>query len=221
MEAGSRYAVGESVSGITPDKVALVLVTMGDVPLEQITDHCPPEFEIVVWNNLDGSRPDYKVFGRYMGILEATRPVIAFLDDDAWLSRGQWDELLAAYEPGVVTGNFLRHDPLWERRYKDTTLLGWGAIFDRDLPWLAFCRWARHEPIDMDFFLSPGGAEVVFPMLSRCKTIFAGATWMGEPGHEVFGRSNRMSNQPDFLETRLAWLDRARRVRDQLAKEGA
>ena len=45
---------------------------------------------------------------------------------------------------------------------------------------------------------SPGGAEVVFPMLSRTKTIFAGATWMGEPGHEVFGRPNRMSNQPGF-----------------------
>ncbi len=209
------------MSGVDPTDVSLVLVTMGDVDLEQITDHCPPGFEIVVWNNGDGSLPDYKVFGRYMGILEATRPVVAFIDDDCWMSRDQWDELLAAYEPGVVTGNMIYDDPTWRRRYHDTTLLGWGAVFDRDLPWLAFMRYARLAQLDWNFMTSPGGAEVVFPMLSRCKTVVAGATWLGEPGQEVFGRGNRMSNQPDFLKTRLEWLHRARDVRDRLAREGA
>jgi hypothetical protein len=113
----------------------------------------------------------------------------------------------------------IHEDPIWRRRYADTTLLGWGAILDRELPWQAFMRYARYHPLDLDFMTSPGGAEVVFPMLSRCKTVVAGATWLGEPGHEVFGRSNRMSNQPGFLETRLGWLDKARKVRDQLAKD--
>jgi len=204
---------------IDPSQVTLVLVTMGDVDLAQITDHAPPEFEIVTWDN--SRRIDYKVFGRYMGALEATRPVVAFIDDDCYLTRDQWGELLAAYEPGVVTGNYLRHDPVWERRYADTTLLGFGSIFDRDLPWLAFARWARHEPLDWEFMTSPGGAEVVFPMLSKCKSIHAGAQWLGEAGQEVFGRANRMSNQPAFLERRLAWLERARHVRNLLAEEEA
>lgn len=215
-EACPRY----TRPALDPGRVALVLVSMGDVDLAQITDDAPDEFEIVVYNN--ATRPvDYKVFGRYMGILETARPVIAFIDDDCRLSSAQWQELLAAYEPGVVTGNMIREDPVWRGRYHDTTLLGWGSIFDRDLPWLAFMRYARHFPVDFDFMTSPGGAEVVFPMLSRCRTIVAGAEWLGESGHEVYGRSNRMSNQRDFLETRLRWLERARAVRDQLAAEGA
>jgi hypothetical protein len=211
---------GPGTKLLDPSEVCLVLVTMGDVVLEQITDHCPPGLEVVVWNN--ATRPyDYRVFGRYMGILETARPVIAFLDDDCYLTRPEWETLLAAYEPGVVTGNMIYDDPVWRARYHDTTLLGWGAIFDRDLPWAAFMRYARHYPVDLEFMTSPGGAEVVFPMLSRCKTVTAGATWLGEPGQEVFGRDNRMSNQPGFLETRLAWLERARVVRDLIASEEA
>ena len=130
---------------IAPDQVTLALVTIGDVDLAPILDNAPPEFEVVIWDN--SSRPiDYKVFGRYMVIPEATRPVIAFLDDDAYLEPDQWAQLLAAYEPGVVTGNMIRHDPVWERRYHDTTLLGWGAIFDRDLPEVAFEKYAQVLP---------------------------------------------------------------------------
>jgi hypothetical protein len=112
-------------------------------------------------------------------------------------------------------------DPVWKQRYRDTTLLGWGALFDRELPWEAFMEYARHYPLDYEFMTSPGGAEVVFPMLSRTKTIVAGASWLFEGGTEVFGRSNRMSNQPGFLETRLGWLARAREVRDLIAAEKA
>lgn len=206
---------------ITPDKVTAVLVTMGDVNLEEMTATMPPEFEIVVWNNCDGSRADYKVFGRYMGILEATRPVIWFQDDDCTLTEEQYAVMLDAYEPGVVTGNMIYEDATWRRRYHDMTLLGWGAIFDRDLPWKALMRFARYYPIDLSFMHAVGGAEIVFPMLSKCKTVVAGATWLGDPGQEVFGRSNRMSNQPNFVQERLKWLARAREVRDALAKAGA
>ena len=203
---------------LDPGQVSAVIVSIGDVDLAPILATMPTEYEIVVWDN--ATRPlDYRVFGRYMGMLEASRPVIFTQDDDCVLTPEQHQAMLDAYEPGVVTGNMIHEDPIWRKRYADTTLLGWGAIFDRDLPWQAFMRWARYHPLDPDFMTSPGGAEVVFPMLSRCKTIVAGATWLGEPGHEVFGRANRMSNQPGFLETRLGWLDRARAVRDQLAKD--
>lgn len=202
---------------LDPALVSAVLVTIGDVDLTPILESLPPEYEVVIWNNAE--RTDFKVFGRYMGILEATRPVVFFQDDDCLLTPDQHQQLLDAYEPGVVTGNMIYDDPVWKKRYADTTLLGWGAIFDRELPWRAFMRWARHRPLDWEFMTSPGGAEVVFPMLSRCKTVVAGAEWLFEGGTEIFGRSNRMSNQPGFLDTRLGWLKEARRVRDLLAKE--
>lgn len=202
-----------------PSLVCAVLVTIGDVKLDPILDSLPAEYDVVVWNNAE--RPvDYRVFGRYMGILETRRPIVFFQDDDCVLTPEQHQTLLDAYEPGVVTGNMIHDDPVWKERYKDTTLLGWGALFDRDLPWQAFMRWARHRPVDFEFMTSPGGAEVVFPMLSRTKTVVAGAQWLFEDGTEIFGRQNRMSNQPGFLDTRLRWLAEARIVRDLLAKEG-
>lgn len=204
--------------GLDPSLVSLCLVTIGDVDLAPIIENAPPEFEVPVWNNATRGI-NYKVFGRYMVIPEATRPVIAFIDDDCFLTRAQWQVLLDEYEPGVVTGNLLKEDPVWRARYHDTTLLGWGSIFDRDLPTRAFERYARYHPTDWDFMTSPGGAEVVFPMLSKTKTILAGAQWLGDPGAEVFGRSNRMSNQPGFLDTRLRWIERARDVRDRLARD--
>ncbi len=209
---------------IDPEQVAYALVTIGDVDLTPILEQVPEGVEVVIWNNAERTPElgiDYKVFGRYLAIHETDRPVIAFLDDDCYLTTGQWLDLFDAYEPGVVTGNMIYEDATWRKRYHDTTLLGWGAVFDRELPQDAFDRYARYYPVDLEFMTSPGGAEVVFPMLSRTKTIVAGATWLGEPGHEVFGRSNRMSNQPDFLKTRLAWLERAREVRDRLALDAA
>lgn len=203
---------------LDPAKVCAVLVTMGDVNLTPIVETMPDGYELVVWDN--SQLPDFRVFGRYIAIRYATRPVIFFQDDDCVLTREQHQTMLDEYEPGVVTGNMIYDDPVWKARYADSTLLGWGAIFDRELPFRAFKRYGRYHPLDWDFMTSPGGAEVVFPMLSRCKTVVAGAEWLGEPGAEVFGRSNRMSNRPAFLETRLAWLEKARRVRDRLAAEG-
>lgn len=203
---------------LDPAQVSAVLVTIGDVDLTPILKTMPYG-EVVVWNN--ATRPaDFRVFGRYIAIREATRPVIFFMDDDCVLSPEQHQAMLDAYEPGVVTGNMIYDDPAWRKRYHDTTLLGWGAIFDRDLPTRAFNVWRRYRPTDWDFMTSPGGAEVVFPMLSRTKTVVAGATWLGEPGQEVFGRANRMSNQPAFLERRLGWLELARHVRDRARADG-
>lgn len=200
---------------LDPSQVSVCLVTIGDVDLAPILATVPAGCETVIWDN--SRRTDYRVFGRYMATLEATRPVIYTQDDDCVIPIA---DVLAEYRPGVVTGNLIRDDPAWRARYHDTTLLGFGAVFDRELPWVAFMRWARLHPVDHEFMTSPGGAEVVFPMLSETRTVVCGGEWLGEPGQEVFGRSNRMSNQPGFLETRLGWLDRAREARDRLRKEG-
>lgn len=204
---------------IDPSQVAAVVPTRGDVDMTPIVASFPPEYEVVVWDN--SVRPNYGVFGRYMGILETTRPVIYTQDDDCVLSPDRHRALLAEYEPGVVVGNMIYEDPQWRKTYRDTTQLGWGALFDRTLPFHAFMRYATVHPIGREFMLSAGGAEVVFPMLSRTKTVVVGAEWLVDvDGETVFGRGNRMSNQSGFRQERLGWLDEARKVRDQLRKEG-
>lgn len=112
--------------------IAAVLVTRGDVDLQPILDSLPYS-EVVVWNNAE--RPfNCKVFGRYLGILETTKPVIYVQDDDC-LVRCH-DQLRSFYEPGKIVANMVT-----EHREGEPPMLGWGALFDRDLPWRAFERW--------------------------------------------------------------------------------
>ncbi len=48
--------------------------------------------------------------------------------------------LLAAYEPGRIVANMPAR---FRRRYTDSCLVGFGAVFDRDLPARAFDRFKR------------------------------------------------------------------------------
>ena len=175
-----------------------------------ILNTLPPEVEPVVWDN--SVEEDHGVYGRYMAIHRTTRPVIITQDDDCLVRN--WEQLLEAYEPGLVVGN-MRDDPARLRFYRDTTMLGWGAIFDRELPFLAFARYARFFPITWEWMTSCG-AEITFPMLTRNRTIPVDPDWLAEGDQMVFGRSNRMSNQEGFYRARDEDLKRARHVRDAL-----
>ncbi len=198
---------------LDPSQVAAVLVTKGDVDMQPIIDELPYG-EVFVWDN--SKRLDYKVFGRYMGMLETTMPVIYTQDDDCLVHNHQ--QLLDEYEPGVVTGN-IQNDVARIKFYRDTTMLGWGSIFDRTLPWQAFARFARFHPLTWHWMISCG-AEITFPMLSRTKTIPVDigwddtypVEWLRQDGLDVFGRANRMSNQPGFYKERDQDLLKARRV---------
>ena len=96
-----------------------IIVTRGDVALQPIIDTLPYS-NIVIWDN--STRPyDAGVFGRYLAISEATRPVVFVQDDDCIVHCHA--ELLAAYEPGVVVGNAF-DDRVRLAKFHDTTLLG-------------------------------------------------------------------------------------------------
>ncbi len=195
---------------LDPEKVCAVLVTRGDVDLAPILETLPYP-EVVVYDN--SRRPyDWKVFGRYVAISETRKPVIYFQDDDCLVTCH--GALLEAYEPGVVVGNMLDHDPPRLATYHDTTLLGWGALFGRELPAEAFERYGRFYPVDWEFKTGLG-AETVFPMLSRTKTIIEGIEWLDQDG-PVFQRPNRMWKQDGFFPERDLWLERARAVRDRI-----
>lgn len=191
---------------MTFDDVSAVLVTRGDVDLGPIIETLPYG-ELVIWDN--SKRPyDAGVFGRYVAIGETTRPLVYFQDDDCLVSCH--DALLAAWEPGHVVGNAF-DDAERLKRYEGTTLLGWGALFDADLPWQAFTYYARFHPMEELWQAhAPGlGAEIVFPMLTPSKTITHGVTWLDEDG-PVLERPNRMWKQPTFYEDTRWWMNRAR-----------
>ncbi len=146
---------------IPNDDIAAVLLTRGDVPMDEIRESLPYT-EVVVWNNRE--RPfDAKVFGRYLAILETTKPVIFFQDDDCLVTNH--DELRAEHEPGVIVANMVAG-----HREGEPPMLGWGALFDRDLPWRAFERWLQTHPFDWRMTKYP---ETVFTALTPWKRLTA------------------------------------------------
>lgn len=170
-----------------------------------ILETIPTDVEVHVWDN--SKRPyDAGVFGRYLVLHETGRPVVVFQDDDCLVD---YQLLLDNYLPGIVTGIGWGTDRM--NRYADTTLLGWGSIFDRELPWQAFQRYARHRPFQ-ELLSDPLGAEIVFPMLSRPRTVMVSQIrWLEEDG-PVYQRQNRMWKQDGFYDRVDHWLKIARQV---------
>ncbi len=149
--------------------VSAVLVTRGDVPLDQITDSITAAGidDIVVWGN--SKREDFSVYGRYAGIAEAKHDIIYCQDDDCVLPPesikalieewadyrhsqydfshpdhkvpAEWaDEHLVANMPAAFRHSF----------YEEHSLVGFGAVFHRDAPWRAFVRFLiDKEPEDL------------------------------------------------------------------------
>jgi hypothetical protein len=194
---------------VTFDDVSAVLVTRGDVDLDPIIETLPYG-ETVIWDN--SQRPvDYGVFGRYVAIAETSRPLVYFQDDDCLVSCH--DALMAAWEPGYVVGNAF-DDAVRLAKYEGTTLLGWGAVFEADLPWQTFTEYGRHFSIEELWTLEPRGlgAEIVFPMLAPSKTITHGVTWLEEDDGPVLERTNRMWKQPTFYADVQWWMNRARKL---------
>ncbi len=218
-----------------PD-VTAVLVTRGDVKMGQILDSIPPEWPVVLWNNAShslanptwqrwpantsrypsygpsGPASDQKVWGRYEALSLVETPLAFFQDDDCLLRPETFEALLEAWEPGYVVGNAF-DDPVRLAKYHDTTLLGWGSVFEKHLPFKAFDRYATFGPVD-DVFKTGLGAEITFPMLTPSKTITHGIEWLDDDG-PVLERPNRMWKQPSFYKELDAWLTHARWVRDQ------
>lgn len=87
------------------------------------------------------------VYGRYLAAQEASHDVIYFQDDDVLFTAH--DELLAAYEPGRITGNM--PSPWYEHMQYDRlgiVLVGAGSLVPRDLPQPAFERYLAAWPED-------------------------------------------------------------------------
>lgn len=186
------------------DDVTAVIVTRGDCDIEPILASLIFD-DVVIWNNQVAI--DYGAFGRYVAIRNhAKRNIVYVQDDDCVLSERDQYRLLDAYEPGLLTAMM----PPERIDYRDTVLIGWGAIFDRDLPETAFRRWAAagHEMESREFRVV--GADFVFPLL---------APWKRLDGYHrdlphAHAPNRTWGSWPDYANVKERYLREGRAIRD-------
>ncbi len=68
-------------------RVAACLVTRGNVPMDDIIDSIPEDWEVVVWDN--SKREDLAVYGRFAAITLTDAEMIYVQDDDCVLELGR------------------------------------------------------------------------------------------------------------------------------------
>lgn len=187
---------------VRAEDVSACLVTRGDVDLVPILESLPFT-DVIVWNN--AQRPEDKAaYGRYLAIHRARNRIVFVQDDDCVLPVAEFDKLLAAYQPGILTALM----PPDRTDYTDSVLIGWGAIFDSYLPDRAFAEYSHYYPIDTYEFFKIG-ADFVFPILTPCQRIDGehdNLPWAHGP--------NRTWGQPGYDASKAEFLRQAREVRD-------
>jgi hypothetical protein len=194
--------------------VSAVIVTRGDVDLAP----CFAPFaaagitDLVVWNNAT-AEGDLAVYGRYEAIGSATGDAILVQDDDVVLDVDSVHALTAAYVPGYVVCNM-------PRRFRDTgsyddsALVGFGAIFDRDLPARAFGRMLdsgvlpAYDPRTLEEFFNRE-CDTVFTMLTPRALVDLPYT-----DREFASAPDRLWRQPEHAAERERMRRLVRQVRD-------
>lgn len=164
----TRAVAGDRVTTMTRPHpgITAIIVTRGNVPLDRIAASLPHRWELIVWDN--SARTDCGVYGRYAAIEEATHQRIYVQDDDCLIDA---EAVAAAYEPGRLVANMPASR--W-RDYPDSTLVGWGAVFDSWLPGRAFAEFSRSL-----FASRPNSrtiAEVSTAARRRCDVVFSALT---------------------------------------------
>lgn len=189
---------------VTPWDVTAVIVTRGDCDLEPILGSLIFD-DVVIWNNEVAI--DYGAYGRYVAIRDhAKREVVYVQDDDCIVSPEDQLRLVDAYEPGILTAMM----PPERIDYRDTVLIGWGAIFSRYLPDLAFERWLAtgHEMDSRKFQIV--GADFVFPILTPWKRLDG---YHQDLPH-AHAENRTWASFPDYGLVKEAYLNEGRRIRD-------
>lgn len=182
------------------------LVTRGDVDLQPILDVLGqlPCF-IVIWDN---SRKDYdwSVLGRYRAARMAPTGLVYVQDDDCVLPPESIRALLAAWEPGALVSNMpaaFRHD-----FYEHHALVGFGAVFDRDLPDEALTRFTTMTGAAISPEMLARTSDIVVTGLSR--RILLDVPYENLPWATG---DDRMYRQPNHVGERKRMLELVRSIR--------
>jgi hypothetical protein len=195
--------------------VSAVIVTRGDVDLSPVLDSLPRDWQKVIWNNSE--RDDLSVYGRYAAIEECEHDLIFTVDDDVALDPGSVEQFVEAWwrVPSWGSRNYVVCN--MPQRFRDTgfyddhALVGFGAIFRRDLPGATVAR--------LDSFLYRQGrglpesfhrtADIVFTALTPRILVdlpYTDLPWASAP--------NRMWKTDGHVAERTRMLELVRQVRD-------
>jgi hypothetical protein len=189
---------------IAADDVTAVIVTRGDCDLEPILASLVFD-KVCIWNNQVAL--DYGAYGRYVAIRDHVHTEVVYVQDDDCVIKedDQW-RLLDAYEPGTLAALM----PPERIDYRDTVLIGWGAVFDRSMPETAFRKWvdAGHETESREFRIV--GADFVFPLLSRWKRLDGYHTDLPH----AHAPNRTWGSFPDYGNVKEKYLREGRAIRD-------
>lgn len=127
----------------TPEyPISACLVTRGDLPMDAIRAELAAAgiAEVIVWDN--SRQRDEGVYGRYRAVEQAAYPLCYTQDDDCFVPAATILALIEAHQPGTITANM--PERFWPH-YPDSCLLGFGAVFEREMPEQAFARYAAYR----------------------------------------------------------------------------
>jgi hypothetical protein len=190
---------------VAPWDVQAVIVTRGDCDLAPILESLIFP-DVTIWNNKVAT--DLGAYGRYQAIQDHVHHDIVYVQDDDCIVSGEDQlRLFAAYEPAVLTAMM----PPERTDYTDTVLIGWGAIFDSDLPELAFEKWvaAGHEIESPEFRIV--GADFIFPILTPWKRLDGYHTDL--PHAHADNRT--WASFTNYAQVKEAYLTEGRAIRDR------
>lgn len=194
--------MGESGSRLSPDEVAAVIVTRGDVSLNQILASLPYS-ELIIWNDREhGSKGCY---GRYLAAQEVGKHAVYFQDDDVVFSAQ--DRLLAKFDWTRMAVNM--PSPWYEQTGYDRlqqALVGAGSVMPKNIWQPAIDRYLAEWPEDQLFY---DYCDVIVGMLTphtRYDFGYEVLPWASDPG--------RIFTTPGAQERKEEMQRRAVKLRD-------
>ncbi len=194
---------------LSPRDVSAVLVTKGDIDLTPVLDSLVFG-DVVVWDN--SVERNEMTYGRVLAAHRARNSVVYSQDDDIVHSPENQMRILAAYEPGILTGCMW---PEWsagareqgiENGYDDLVFPGSGSISDWSQWDFAVERYLERYPMD-DFFRL--WSDTIIGVI--CPTQQIDVRFDVLPYAED---DDRMANLPNAVEMKTEAITRARLVRE-------
>jgi glycosyltransferase involved in cell wall biosynthesis len=196
---------------LSPSDVSAVIVTRGDVDLSPVLDSLIFE-DVVVWDNSAEPR-DEMTYGRALAVDRARNRVIYSQDDDIIHTPENQRAIVAAYQPGVLTGCMW---PEWsdgaraqgiEDGYDDLVFAGSGSVYDNAVPHMAASLYLARFALD-DFFRLWADTIIGIVAPNRQLDIRFDALPHAESG-------DRMCDLPDAVALKTEAIRRGRYVRDR------
>jgi hypothetical protein len=188
---------------LSPNDVTAVLVTRGDCDLSPILESLVFR-NVLVWDN--ARQQDLGAYGRYEALGSVFTEHVFVQDDDCIVDPEAQLALLAEFDHHGIVANMPTH---WNGSGMPLLALpGWGAVFHRLHPHVAFLRWQEAEPDDWhsaDF--NRIGCDIVFPVLTPSRMIDLGHTNL-----EHAEAANRTCKQPGYQLKKSWYYERAEAI---------